>query len=90
MTKCKKKIVLLPGDGIGPEVILSAARLLEDCAGEFGHQFDLIETLVGGVAIDRCGSALPAETVRACREAWAGPAGTRRHSAAGLKAVCSP
>lgn len=87
MTKCKKKIVLLPGDGIGPEVTLSAARLLEDCAAEFGHEFDLIETLVGGVAIDRCGSALPTETVQACRDADAillGAVGGPRWDAAPL------
>src|ERR1700737_985824 len=87
MTKCKKKIALLPGDGIGPGGILSAARLVEDCAGEFGHQFDLIEGLIGGVAIDRCGSALPAETVRACREADAvllGAVGGPRWDAAPL------
>jgi 3-isopropylmalate dehydrogenase len=56
----KKTIALLPGDGIGPEVTGAATRVLKDCAAEFGHQFDLIEFPIGGIAIDRCGTPLPA------------------------------
>jgi 3-isopropylmalate dehydrogenase len=65
----RKTIALLPGDGIGPEIIGAATRLLEDCAAEFGHQFELIEFPLGGTAIDRCGTPLPAETLDGCRKA---------------------
>ena len=65
----KKTIALLPGDGIGPEVINAATRVLHDCAAHFGHQFDLIEFPIGGIAIDRCGTALPSETLAGCRSA---------------------
>jgi 3-isopropylmalate dehydrogenase len=64
-----KTIALLPGDGIGPEVIRAAAQTLLDCAAEFGHRFDLFEFPVGGTAIDRCGAALPPETLAGCRTA---------------------
>jgi len=65
----KKMIVLLPGDGIGPEVTRAAATVLLECACEFGHQFDLWELPVGGSAIDATGSPLPNETLDACRRA---------------------
>jgi len=69
MSNVSKTIVTLPGDGIGPEVIRAAAKILEDCAAEFGHQFDLVEFPLGGNAIDACGAPLPQETLRACRQA---------------------
>ena len=69
MTGQKKKIVLLPGDGIGPEIVRVAVRVLKDCAAEFGHQFDLAEFPFGGCAIDAAGIPLPAETLEACRAA---------------------
>src|ERR1700682_2829032 len=65
----EKKIVLLPGDGIGPEIVRVAVRVLKDCAAEFGHQFDLAEFPFGGCAIDSNGMPLPAETLAACRAA---------------------
>lgn len=65
----KKNIALLPGDGIGPEVISAAASVLADCAAEFGHEFTLVEFPLGGTAIDRCGDPLPEETLEACRAA---------------------
>jgi len=67
--KLKKTIVLLPGDGIGPEVTRSAANVLQECAREFHHQFTFIEMPVGGAAIDKTGSPLPNETLDACRKA---------------------
>lgn len=69
MTSVNKTIVLLPGDGIGPEVVRAAARILEDCAAEFGHRFELAEFPVGGAAIDAVGAPLPQETLAACRAA---------------------
>ena len=67
--KLKKKIILLPGDGIGPEVTKAAASVLQECAREFQHQFDMVEMPVGGAAIDKAGTPLPKETLDACRKA---------------------
>jgi 3-isopropylmalate dehydrogenase len=65
----KKNIVLLPGDGIGPEVTRAAAAVLRECAREFSHQFEFQELPVGGAAIDAKGTPLPKETLDACRKA---------------------
>ncbi|HKM68416.1 MAG TPA: 3-isopropylmalate dehydrogenase [Candidatus Acidoferrum sp.] len=67
--KLKKTIVLLPGDGIGPEVTRSAANVLQECAREFQHQFTFIEMPIGGAAIEKTGNPLPNETLDACRKA---------------------
>jgi 3-isopropylmalate dehydrogenase len=63
----KKTIVLLPGDGIGPEVTRAAAAVLRECGQEFDHQFDFVEMPVGGAAIEHTGTPLPGETLDACR-----------------------
>jgi 3-isopropylmalate dehydrogenase len=65
----QKKIVLLPGDGIGPEIMQAAVRVLKACVTEFGHHFDFAEFPFGGCAIDATGEPLPAETLAACRAA---------------------
>ena len=65
----KKKIVLLPGDGIGPEVTKAAAVILKETAHEFNHEFDFVELPLGGSAIDATGTPLPNETLDACRTA---------------------
>ncbi len=62
-------ITLIPGDGIGPEVVAEGARALRAIAERFGHQFELREALLGGCAIDALGTAFPDETLRLCREA---------------------
>ena len=67
--KLKKRIVFLPGDGIGPEVARAAAIILQECAREFQHQFDVVEMPIGGAAIDATGNPLPNETLDACRKA---------------------
>src|SRR5258708_3056467 len=54
----KKSIVLLPGDGIGPEVTAAAANVLKECAREFHHDFQFEEHPVGGTAIDVTGTAV--------------------------------
>ncbi len=65
----KKSIVLLPGDGIGPEVTRAAAAILRESAQEFNHQFEFTEFPLGGAAIDAAGTPLPNETLDACRKA---------------------
>jgi len=60
-------IALLPGDGVGPEVTAEARKVLEAVAARFGHRFDFREALMGGMAIDQTGQALPDETLRQCR-----------------------
>ena len=65
----KKTIVLLPGDGIGPEVTRAAADVLKECAREFHHQFEFQEHPLGGAAIDLTGTPLPNATIDACRAA---------------------
>jgi 3-isopropylmalate dehydrogenase len=67
--KLKKRIVILPGDGIGPEVARAAVTVLQECAREFGHHFDVAEMPLGGAAIDKTGNPLPEETLEACRKA---------------------
>ena len=69
MTGNLKKIVLLPGDGIGPEIVGVAVRVLKDCAAKFGHQFEFAEFPFGGSGIDATGMPLPAETLAACKSA---------------------
>ncbi len=60
-------IVLLPGDGIGPEVVAEARKVLDAVAARFGHAFAFEERPMGGVAIDEYGDPLPASTLEACR-----------------------
>lgn len=62
-------IVLLPGDGIGPEVIEQARLVLKKVAEIFGHDFTFSEHLIGGCAIDASGDPLPPESLAACRNA---------------------
>ena len=64
----KKTIVLLPGDGIGPEVTRAAPTVLREAGHEFHHQFEFQEFPVGGAAIDATGVPLPNETLDACRK----------------------
>lgn len=64
-------IATLPGDGIGPEITAQAVNVLEAVAKRFGHRFHFEEGLVGGAAIDACGTALPDETLALCRRSSA-------------------
>lgn len=69
MTNVNRNIVLLPGDGIGPEIVKVAVSVLKACAAEFGHHFEFAEFPFGGSAIDAAGMPLPAETLAACKSA---------------------
>ena len=62
----KATITLLPGDGIGPEVIVEAWRVLDVVAARFGHAFEYRHGAIGGGAIDATGAALPPETLDLC------------------------
>lgn len=59
----KATITTLSGDGIGPEVMEQALRVLDAIARKFEHEFTTNEALIGGIAIDKTGTALPDETV---------------------------
>jgi 3-isopropylmalate dehydrogenase len=63
------RVAVLSGDGIGPEVMQEAERVLEACEERFAVHFERVHADVGGIAIDRHGSALPNETLEACRSA---------------------
>ncbi len=60
------KIGLLRGDGIGPEIVDSAVRVLEAVGEKYGVRFTFTPYLIGGAAIDACGEPLPQETVDGC------------------------
>ena len=62
------KIAVLPGDGIGPEVVAEAVKVLKAVGLRFGHSFDLRYADFGGAAIDSSGSPFPPETERVCME----------------------
>lgn len=59
-------IAVLDGDGIGPEICAGAIRVLNKVGEKFGHTFRFEHLLIGGCAIDRCGTPLPQETVDKC------------------------
>ena len=65
----KAKIVLLPGDGVGPEVTGQARAVLEAVAKRGGHEFSFEAQLIGGIAIDETGDPLPPATLSACKAA---------------------
>jgi len=65
----RAEIVVLPGDGIGPEVTQSAVKVLRAVAESHAHQFIISEHLIGGAAIDATGEPLPATTLAACQRA---------------------
>src|ERR1700693_3586397 len=69
MSRVRKTIAVLPGDGIGPEVSRAAVQLLSDCAAAFEHKFEFHELAFGGAAIDRWGVPLPDQTLSGCRSA---------------------
>jgi 3-isopropylmalate dehydrogenase len=61
------RISLLPGDGIGPEVVQAGVLVLEAISKQKGHKFTYKENLIGGCSIDRYGTALTEETLRDCQ-----------------------
>jgi 3-isopropylmalate dehydrogenase len=61
------KIAVLPGDGIGPEIIDQALKAIEAVGKKFHHSFSFTKGLVGAIAIDRTGTPLPQETLDLCK-----------------------
>lgn len=62
----KYNIALLKGDGIGPEIVSSAVKVMEKVGEKYGHEFCFTDYLIGGIAIDTVGEGLPKETVDGC------------------------
>ncbi|MDE6068957.1 MAG: 3-isopropylmalate dehydrogenase [Treponemataceae bacterium] len=60
----KKTIALIPGDGIGPDVVAEAVNVLNAVAKKFGHEFSYTNVIAGGNAIDKFGEPLPAEQLK--------------------------
>ena len=63
------KIAVLPGDGIGPEIVEQAVKSINAIGRKFNHSFEYEYALVGAVAIDRTGSPLPDDTLIKCKAA---------------------
>lgn len=62
------KIAVLPGDGIGVEIVPEAVKVLEGIGKKYGHQFGFESALIGGAAIDETGIPLPEETLELCKK----------------------
>ena len=65
----RKRIAVLKGDGIGPEIVGEALKVLEAVAEQYGHHFAYNFLDIGGIAIDKTGVPLPQETIDGCLEA---------------------
>ncbi|WP_027399416.1 3-isopropylmalate dehydrogenase [Anaerovorax odorimutans] len=61
------KIALVPGDGIGPEVVEQTVRVLDKIGEKYNHKFNYTTVLAGGAAIDATGECLPQETIDICK-----------------------
>ena len=67
MIKAKeRKLLLLPGDGIGPEIIKEAVKVCDSISKKFGHEIKWNYALVGAAAIDVTGNPYPEETHKIC------------------------
>lgn len=62
-----KNIAVIKGDGIGPEIVSEAIRVLNRIGERYGHTFHFTDVLLGGIAIDQKGTPLPQETVDICK-----------------------
>ena len=72
-----KKIAVIKGDGIGPEIVTEAMKVLDKVADKFGHKFEYTQLLMGGCSIDANGVPLTDETVEACKASDAVLMGSR-------------
>ena len=62
------KIALIPGDGIGPEIVNQALKVLDAVSKKYNVEFTFEEVLMGGIAIDETGVPLPEETLKVCKK----------------------
>jgi len=62
------RIAVLPGDGIGPDIVAQAVKVLDAVGSKCGHTFEYEEALIGGAAIDATGDPLPEATLEVCRD----------------------
>ncbi len=62
------KIAVIKGDGIGPEIVDEAIKILKKIGEKYKHEFEFTEVLAGGAAIDKAGKNLPEETLKICKE----------------------
>lgn len=84
----KFRIVVLPGDGIGPEITAAAVNVMQAVGKKYGHVFDTYDGLIGGAAIDATGVPLPPEVLKMSRKSDAvlmGAVGDPRFDAPGTK-----
>lgn len=63
----KYKIGVVPGDGIGPDVIEETLKVLDQVGSKFGHEFQYTKLMAGGAALDAAGIPLPPETLEVCK-----------------------
>ncbi len=61
-------VALIPGDGIGPEIVSAAVTVLKSVEEKYGHKFNFTEVYMGGCAIDKFGEPLPDETLNICKK----------------------
>ncbi len=83
-----KKIAVLAGDGIGPEVMAQGVKVLKAIEDKYGHTFHLKKSMIGGCAIDKTGNPLPEETLEIALDADAvllGAIGTPKYADPTLK-----
>ena len=66
----EKTIALIPGDGIGPDVLGQAVKVLDKVAEKYGHKFIYQEVIAGGSAIDKFGNPLPEEQLDICKSSY--------------------
>ncbi|MFA6732235.1 MAG: isocitrate/isopropylmalate family dehydrogenase, partial [Sphaerochaeta sp.] len=64
----KKHIAVVSGDGIGPDIVREALKVLSAVGAKFGHTFTTSEYEAGGIALDHTGIPLPEETLKGCQE----------------------
>jgi isocitrate/isopropylmalate dehydrogenase len=90
-----KQILILPGDGIGPEIMAEAVKVLELANDKYSLGFELSHDVIGGAAIDKHGVPLADETLDApaqptpcCWAPWAARNGTRSSVTSALSAAC--
>ena len=61
------KIAVVPGDGIGPDIVNQAIKVLDKVCELYGHSVSYETVLAGGAAIDKYGVSLPSETLETCK-----------------------